>query len=34
MNGQFDPETLRLLDETHEVHIETRRDEAPRRTAR
>jgi hypothetical protein len=28
MNGQFDPETLRLLDETHEVHIETRRDEA------
>jgi hypothetical protein len=27
MNGSFDPETLRLLDETREVHIETQRDE-------
>jgi hypothetical protein len=27
MNGRFDPETLNLLDETQEVHIETRRDE-------
>ena len=27
MNANFDPETLRLLDETQEVHIETRRDE-------
>jgi hypothetical protein len=30
MNGSFDTETLRLLDETREVKIETRRDsEAP-----
>ncbi len=28
MNGHFDPETLRLLNETQEVHIETRRDES------
>jgi hypothetical protein len=27
VNGSFDPETLRLLDETKEVRIETRRDE-------
>ena len=27
MNGSFDSETLRLLDETEEVRIETRRDE-------
>lgn len=27
MNGQFDPETLSLLDEAQEVHIETRRDQ-------
>jgi hypothetical protein len=27
MNGQFDPETLCLLDGTQEVHIETRRNE-------
>ena len=27
MNDSFDPETLRLLDETKEVRIETRRDE-------
>jgi hypothetical protein len=27
MNASFDQETLRLLDETEEVHIETRRDE-------
>ena len=27
MNGSFDPETLRLLEETREVRIETRRDE-------
>jgi hypothetical protein len=27
MNGSFDTETLGLLDETEEVHIETRRDE-------
>jgi hypothetical protein len=27
MNGSFDAETLRLLDETREVRIETRRDE-------
>ena len=26
MNGSFDPETLRLLDDTKEVKIETRRD--------
>jgi hypothetical protein len=26
MNDTFDPETLRLLDETREVRIETRRD--------
>ena len=26
MNGSFDAETLRLLDETREVRIETRRD--------
>ena len=26
MNGSFDPETLRLLDETDEVYVETRRD--------
>ena len=30
MNENFDPETLRLLDETREVRVETRRDdEAP-----
>jgi hypothetical protein len=27
VNGSFDAETLRLLDETEEVRIETRRDE-------
>ena len=27
MNGTFDEETLRLLDETYEVRIETRREE-------
>ena len=27
MNGSFDPDTLRLIDETREVRIETRRDE-------
>jgi hypothetical protein len=27
MNGHFDPETLRLLDETQEVDIETRQEE-------
>ena len=27
MNGSFDPETLRLLNEIKEVWIETRRDE-------
>jgi hypothetical protein len=27
VNDSFDPETLRLLDETKEVRIETRRDE-------
>jgi hypothetical protein len=27
MNGSFDAETLRLLDETREARIETRRDE-------
>jgi len=27
VNGSFDPETLRLLEETREVRIETRRDE-------
>jgi hypothetical protein len=27
MNGQFDPDTLCLLDGTQEVHIETRRNE-------
>jgi hypothetical protein len=27
MNGSFDAETLKLLDETREVRIETRRDE-------
>jgi hypothetical protein len=27
MNGSFDAETLRLLDETREVRIETRRDD-------
>ena len=34
MTGSFDPETLRLLEETEEVHVETRRDESspPHRT--
>jgi hypothetical protein len=27
VNGSFDPDTLRLIDETREVRIETRRDE-------
>ena len=29
MTGSFDPETLRSLEETEEVHVETRRDESP-----
>ena len=29
MNGHFDPETLRLLDETQEVDIETRQEGSP-----